>query len=118
MATVLKLFKVERAGKALVLTPQRELRELEHQEIAAELRPLLDDPEVRRVVVDFGHTDYFGSTALGLLTWLLRRVQERDGRMAFCNASVHEREILAVTGLAALWPIYSSREEALRAVAR
>jgi hypothetical protein len=36
--------------------------------------------------------------------------------MAFCGVSDHEREILKVTNLDGLWPICSSREEALKAV--
>jgi hypothetical protein len=38
--------------------------------------------------------------------------------LAFCNVSAHERELLTVTGLDTLWPIYPSREEAIRAVTR
>jgi hypothetical protein len=41
----------------------------------------------------------------------------RGGRIAFCNVSPHEREILAVTGLNGLWPVYPSRAEAVAAVA-
>ena len=36
--------------------------------------------------------------------------------MAFCNVSNHEKEILQITRLDHLWPICSSRSEALAAV--
>jgi anti-anti-sigma factor len=70
------------------------------------------------VVLDFRKTDYYGSTALGFFVKLWKRVRDRDGRMAFCGVSDHEREILRVTHLDGMWPICSSREEAVQAVER
>jgi hypothetical protein len=40
----------------------------------------------------------------------------QNGRMAFYNVSDHEKGILKVTHLDHLWPICSSRIEALKAV--
>src|SRR5262245_26721403 len=118
MSAVAEMFEVERLGDTSVLTPQRELRQLEHKEIERELRPVLADPAVRSVVVDCGHKDVFGWTTLGLfnLTWLLQRLRQRGEHLAFCNVSAHERELLTVTGLDTVWPIYPSREDAIRAV--
>jgi hypothetical protein len=36
--------------------------------------------------------------------------------MAFCNLSDHERDILQITHLDRLWPVYATRSEALEAV--
>lgn len=36
--------------------------------------------------------------------------------MAICNVSAHEKEVLQITHLDHLWPICSSRSEALKAV--
>jgi hypothetical protein len=44
-------------------------------------------------------------------------LQGRGGRLAFCNVSAHEAEIMAATGLTRFWPIHSSRQEAIAAVA-
>jgi hypothetical protein len=38
--------------------------------------------------------------------------------MAFCKASEHERELFRLTWLDRLWPVFSSRDEALAAVRR
>jgi anti-anti-sigma factor len=111
------IFEIEKVGAVLVLSAKRDLRELEYGTIEAELHALADDPRVRRVVVDLGRTDYFGSTALGMLTVLCGHVESRGGQVAFCNLSAHERELLAITGLTELWPVYPSRREALEAVA-
>jgi stage II sporulation protein AA (anti-sigma F factor antagonist) len=120
MNAVLELIEVERLGDTLVLTSERDLRELEFEAIEQEqqevLRRLADDPSIRNVVVDFRMTDCFGSTALKLLIRLQRVVRERGGRIALCNVSAHEREILAATRLDRLWPPHASREEAVEAV--
>jgi len=113
-------FEVERVGDVLVLTPLRDLRELDYPEIEVEGKELLwleSDAWVRGVVVDFGRTDYFGSTAIGLLLRLGRRMRNREGRLALCNVSDHEKEILAAAGLAGFWTAYPSREGAVKAAA-
>jgi stage II sporulation protein AA (anti-sigma F factor antagonist) len=120
MNTATRMIEVELQGDTLVLTPQGDLRELDYQEIEAEGEELLrlaEDPAVKNVVVDFARTDYFGSTALGLFARLWKRVRARGGRMALCNVSAHESQIMAVTRLASFWPVLPSREEALAALA-
>lgn len=113
------LFDVERDGEVLILVPRTDLRESDYLEIEAGARDLLDlvsAPDVKGLVLDFHRTDYYGSTALGFFLRLWRRVGGRGGRMAFCNLSSNEGEILAVTRLDTLWPVYPSRDEALKAV--
>jgi anti-anti-sigma factor len=110
------VFQVERDGDTLVLTPVGDLGELAYKQIEAATDDLLDrvsDPAIRGVLVDFGRTDYFGTTALGFFVQLWKRLRDREGRMAFCNVSEHEKEILRVTKLGDLWPMCGSREEAL-----
>jgi stage II sporulation protein AA (anti-sigma F factor antagonist) len=77
---------------------------LDFQEIESERDKVLErlehDPSLRGLLVDLG------STALGMLVRLWQRLRDRGGRMGLCNVSAHEREILEVTGLAGLWPVY------------
>jgi anti-anti-sigma factor len=113
------IFNTVVEGETIILTPVANLRELEFEEINVEAKAvlaMLSAGPARNVVVDFGHTDYFGSTALGFFTQLWQQVKRRNGRLAFCNVSPHEREILRVAGLDGLWPICASRPEALEAV--
>jgi anti-anti-sigma factor len=120
MTTATVLFEIDWQGDTLFLIPRRDLRELEYQEIEEEeegLFRLVDELPIRNVVVDFAKTDYFGSTALGLLAQLGRKARARGCCMALCNVSAHEQDILDVAGLAAFWPIYSSREKAVKALA-
>jgi anti-anti-sigma factor len=119
MATTKTLFELDQQGEILVITPTANLQELRYEEIedaARDILQWLDRGQVKHVVLDFHQTDYYGSTALGFFIKLWKRVRSRNGNMAFCNVSNMEREILEVTKLSGLWPVCSSRAEALQAV--
>jgi anti-anti-sigma factor len=113
------IFEIERHSDTLIVVPVVDLRELDYQRIEAGARvilELLNGTPVKSVILDLGKTDYYGSTALGFFLKLWKRVKVRNGRMAFCNVSDHELEILQITKLDHLWPICSSRSAALAAV--
>jgi anti-anti-sigma factor len=117
MAT--ELLVVERVGDTLVISPLTDLGELEYPQIESEARQvvcLLDDPSLQHIVLDFQQTAYYGSSALGFFVRLWKKVGSRGGRMAFCNLSPVEREILRLTRLDSLWPPCASREEAMQKV--
>jgi anti-anti-sigma factor len=118
--TILRgIFDIELQDATLIVTPLVDLRELDFQRIEAGAREILDRLNrigTKHVVLDFHKTDYYGSTALGFFVKLLKRIRSQHGRMAFCNVSNHEKEILQITRLDHLWPICSSRSEALEAV--
>jgi anti-anti-sigma factor len=113
------IFEIEQQDDTLIVVPSADLRELQFQKIedgASKILDLLNGTGIRNIVMDFHNTDYYGSTALGFFLKLLKRVRERNGRMAFCNVSEHEKEILQITNLDHSWPICSSRIEALKLV--
>lgn len=113
------VFEFEQVGETLIVTPTTDLRELAYEQIetgATEVLGLLNQASIKNVILDFRKTDCYGSTALGFFVRLWKRVRQRHGSLAFCNVSEHEKEILRVTKLNQLWPICSSREEALQAV--
>jgi serine/threonine-protein kinase RsbW len=113
------LLGVERVGDTLVITALADLGELEFQQIGSEARHVLDlvsDPSVRNIVLDFQQTAYYGSSALGFFVRLWKKVSSRGGRIACCNLSPVEKEILRFTRLDSLWPICVSREEAMQEV--
>jgi len=113
------IFEFERQGTTLIVTPVADLRELDYPQIEAgarEMLHLLKNGTIANVVIDFHKTDYYGSTALGFFVCVWKRIRSREGKMAFCNISDHELEILKVTRLDQLWPICSSRADAIRCV--
>jgi len=105
----LRASDIEVEGETIIVTPNKYSQELDYPEIGP-------GAPARNVVVDFRRTDYFGSIALGAFLRLWERVRRGNRRMAFCNVSGHEREMLRMASFDALWPVCSSREEALAAV--
>jgi anti-sigma B factor antagonist len=115
------IITVERHGDTLLLSPHTNLREGLFGEMEHEARAILNDlqdPTIKNVILDFSGTDFIGSSALGHLVRLRSVVESRNGRMALCNLSEHQREILQITKLDKLWPVCSNRDEALRTVRR
>jgi anti-anti-sigma factor len=103
----------------VVVVPERDLREFDFGEIeeeGAEILDLLESHAARSLVIDFHNTDYYGSTALSFFVKLWKRVRLNGGRMAFCNVSPHEREILELTHLNTLWDLCSTQDEAVKQV--
>jgi anti-anti-sigma factor len=113
------VFAIDCLDDTIIVIPTTDLRELDYQRIeagASNVLDLLSRAPLKNVVLDFHRTDYYGSTALGFFMKLWKRVRARGGRMAFCNVSKHEKDILQATSLDHLWPICSSRTEALAMV--
>jgi anti-anti-sigma factor len=106
-------------GDTLIVTPCADLSELEFERIqrdASTAFALLAGGKIANAVIDFGNSDYFGSTALGFLVTLGSKVRKLHGRMALCNLSAHGYEELRIMKLDHLWPICQSKALALQAV--
>jgi anti-anti-sigma factor len=113
------MFEIEKENDVLFIVPVVDLSELDYQRIDRGMRDLLEllnNVAIKNVILDFGKTDSYGSTALAFFLKLWQTIKMRHGHMAFCNVSEHELETLRVTNLDRLWPICSSRSEALAAI--
>ena len=76
------------------------------------IRHIQEEKNCRNVVIDFCNT----ASALGLFVRLWKRVRERGGRMALCNLSACETEVLKITRLTEFWQICDSLDDAVAAV--
>jgi anti-anti-sigma factor len=115
------IFAREACGNTLVLNPLIHLGSLHEPEIAHETQDLLDfinksNPIPTNLVIDLAQGDYLGTAMLGAVVKLWKRVSQRGGRLALCNVSENILQVLRVTKLHAIWPIYASRDQALAAV--
>jgi anti-anti-sigma factor len=113
------IFDVEQSQETLIITPLKNLYELDYQEIqlgGRELLELLSTAPVKNVIMDFHKTEGFGSTALGFFVRLWKKVRQRNGSMAFCNLSDNEKEILQITKLDGLWNISSDLDQARKSI--
>lgn len=119
MPATQNVFKLQQVGNVLVLAAHGDLGSLEDQEIGVELKAALEVLQknaIKNVVIDFADSKFFGSTMLGAMIKLWKRVSAAQGKMALCNLSNHEHEVLKVTKLDAVWPQLASRQAAIDAV--
>ena len=113
------VFTIERRGDLTVIsaTPALESIAVGLEEQAADLifEPLRRDPEPL-LVFDLSQVDYFGSVFLGVMLRCWKLVQAKGGTMALAGVSARAKELLHLTSLDFVWPIYGDRREAIDAL--
>ena len=115
------IFDTETQQSTLIIVPLSSVGSLAGEDVNSELDDVfaeLDRPDLKNVVFDFQKVPYFGSSMLGAMHTIWKRVCQRKGKMAVCRVSEVEREVLQISKFDMLWPIYGSREEALAAVTK
>ena len=111
-------FTIERRGDITVITATPALERLAFglEEQAAELilKPLRRQ-ESPMILFDLSQVDYFGSMFLALLIRCWKLALSQGGSMALSGVSPRTRELLRLTSLDIVWPIYDSKPEAMEA---
>lgn len=110
---------VENEGDVLIVSPVRELGSFAEDEVRDEWDKLLNyiaDTQTQRVILDLSHLGYFGSTMLEMMVVLWKRLSAKQGRFAICCVSPVGREILHIAKFDTIWPIRSTRAEAIQAL--
>jgi anti-anti-sigma factor len=111
--------KIERHGDIAIITPSPEVEKLPDtlMEQAAQLvlAPLSSDPP-EGLVFDLSQVDYVGSVFLSFLLRCHKRVKVHGCEVYVAGASAKTRELLHMTALDTLWPLYDSRAEAITAL--
>ena len=113
-------FTIERHGEVTLIEAAPALEKMEPSLVdgaaALVLEPLRRQ-QAPLVVVDLSRIDYFGSAFLALLIRCWKLVTVRGGLMALAGPSPRARELLRMTSLDVVWPLYADRREALAALA-
>jgi anti-anti-sigma factor len=110
---------IERHGDVTLIAATRALETLEfglEEQVADLVMEPLRHQEIPLVVFDLSQVDYFGSMFLAILLRSWKLVQLRGGMMALSGVSDHARELLRITSLDMVWPLYSTRREAMEAL--
>ena len=68
--------------------------------------------ETPRVIVDLSAVDFLASIGIRLLTLNAKSIVSRGGRMVLLNPGAGIREVLEITGISAIIPIYDGLESA------
>jgi len=102
-----------------VISPPKDVEALQWDlvESAAELvLAPIKEQAVPMVLIDLSDIDFFGSVFLSLLLRCWKVVATRNGSMVLSGASSAARELLRLTALDTLWPIYDTADEAIEAL--
>jgi anti-sigma B factor antagonist len=112
-------FTIERHGDLTIITATRSLEAiefgLEEQVADMVLRPLRGQ-ENPLIVFDLSQADNFGSMFLALLIRCWKLALSQGGTMALSGVTDRTRELLRVTALDMVWPMYESKREAMEAL--
>lgn len=65
------------------------------------------------MVLDLGHTKFFGSAFIEILFRVANRLKNRNGRFAISNLTEYCAEVIHVTHLDSLWPVVATTAEAV-----
>jgi anti-anti-sigma factor len=117
--SVREFFEIEQQNDTIVVVLAENLGALEYERFEEEGRAIFDclnGADVKNVVLDFQKTNYVGSTAIGFFLRIWKQVGIQNGSMALCNVSGREKDSFHVTKLDQLWPICSSRKDAMDVV--
>lgn len=112
-------FTIERRGDLTVISATEELEHIEFglEEAVSELilKPLRRQ-EQPQIVFDLSRVKFFGSVFLALLIRCWKLVVSRGGTMVLSGVDERSRELLRITSLDIVWPIYQSKREAIEAL--
>jgi anti-anti-sigma factor len=112
-------FTFERHGDLTIITATPAIERIDfdlEQEVAELILKPLRRQESPLVLFDLSGVENFGSMFLALLIRCSRLALSRGGAMALSGVTDRTRELLRVTALDTVWPIYDTRREAMDAL--
>lgn len=103
----------------VVFGPQhRQLDEVGLEEISRQLVDIAQSASPPRLVIDMAVTEFFGSSFIEVLFRVWKKLNTQpNAKFAISGLQPYCREVLEITHLDRLWPMYATREEALAAFA-
>jgi anti-anti-sigma factor len=113
------IFTIERHGELTLFAATPTLENLDYsleEQVATLIMSPIRRQELPMVVFDLSAVDYFGSMFLALLLRCWKTVQAKGGEMVLSGVSDRAKELLRITSLDMVWPIYGTRREAMEAL--
>ncbi|MFP6770414.1 MAG: STAS domain-containing protein [Planctomycetaceae bacterium] len=114
-----KVFQIVRLANTLVVVPQGATMNFQYTDVhleSNELFRILDEPNIKNVLIDLGAVDYIDSIIISSLLRVLTKSRQLGGKGVFCCASDDVKEVLKCIQIGRLWPLFDTREEALAVV--
>jgi anti-sigma B factor antagonist len=108
--------EVEPIGDVTVVNfvDRKILDEQNIQIIGEQLFSLVDQEQVKKMLLNFGNVEYLSSAALGKLITLHKKVQANGGKLVLCNIDPQIYEVFEITRLDKLFKIKKDEQEALQ----
>jgi anti-sigma B factor antagonist len=67
----------------------------------------------KQLVIDCSGLEYISSAGLRVLLWTTKKLDRNDGRVVLASLTDYVREVFDIAGFLAIFPVFSSCEEAL-----
>jgi len=115
-----KVFHIDRVGETLVIAPQGPTMDFQYNDVHLDSNSLLrvlDEPDLKNVVIDMNVVNYIDSIIISSLLRSLTKSRQLGGTGVFCCVSDAVAEILKCIQLGKLWPVFETRDEALASMA-
>jgi anti-anti-sigma factor len=112
-------FTFERHGDLTIITATEALERIDYsleEQVADMILKPLRRQENPLIVFDLSRVENFGSMFLALLIRCWKLALSQGGSMALSGVTDRTRELLRVTALDTVWPIYGSKREAMDAL--
>ncbi len=116
MAELQNSFQLKWRGDTLIVSPTGHVEELSWdliEQAATIVMQPVKTVALPNVLFDLSKLKFVGSVFLSLMLRCYKLLKSRGGEFVLCGANDMARELLRVTSLDTLWPIYYTREEAL-----
>ena len=105
-----------KVGRVLILAPNGRLDTGTSPAAEQLIGQAIADGETR-ILVDFAGTQYISSAGLRVLLKTAKQLKQLGGAFALCNANEQIREVLEVSGFAAIMACHASLDEGLVSLA-
>lgn len=112
-------FTIERHADVTLIAATPALESLDpglEGQVADVLMGTVRDQETPLIVFDLSEVKFFGSMFVAVLLRCWKLTTSRGGMMALVGVSPHAQELLRLTSLDMIWPIYATRREAIEAL--
>ena len=112
-------FTIERHGDVTVITATPALEKLAYrleEQVADLILEPIRNEDNPLIVFDLSQVGNFGSMFLALLIRAWKLAVSHGGSMALAGVTERTRELLRVTSLDIVWPIYDNKNEAIAAL--
>ena len=85
------------------------------QVVGDQMYRLVDDHQLKKIVLDFQSVEHLSSAALGKLINMKKKVDASGGQLSMCNLRADLLKIFKVTKLTKVFDIHKNVEKALKA---